>query len=216
MQRREYVAKIAELEDLRLRLYILVEEQMARALSEGRSTDPSLVDSSSMKERHLEALDAHGRFGLTPQELHEKRTVWLWRPGERMPTIRVKTISMFLNRLCRDNLVSRKREGRTFRYFIDENGRSRLKHYRDLREKETELSLHDRWLYDIALSNSRFIGRIKEEHKLFEKSLSSLDPRFVPIYSYIWRRIDSLLDSIFFFRKVLNRSLSLLRTSFCP
>ena len=42
---------------------------------------------------------------------------------------RVKTVSMFLNRLCRSGLAKRKAEGRTYRYFITVSGRKRLNYY---------------------------------------------------------------------------------------
>jgi hypothetical protein len=120
--------KIQELEDLRLEHNIILTKGISEALKRGTPTENLLRSFPKMKQRYLEALAAYGRFGLTPQEFYEKRMIWLYSPNEDT-TVRVKTISMFLNRLSRGSLAERKVEGRTYRYFITLGGHSRLNYY---------------------------------------------------------------------------------------
>jgi len=108
-------------------------KRISEALKKGTSIETLLESFPKMKERYLTALAAYGSFGLTPQELHKKRMIWLYCPSENI-TFRVKTISMFLNRLYRGGLVERRAEGRTYRYFITLSGRNRLNYYSQTRD----------------------------------------------------------------------------------
>jgi hypothetical protein len=84
------------------------------------------------------ALFTYGQLGLLSRELYQKRRIWLCRPGEGDVPRRAKTVSMFLNRLSRAGLVSRKREGHTYRYFITMNGRKRLGYYQTLSKRKKD------------------------------------------------------------------------------
>jgi hypothetical protein len=121
--------RIQELEDLRLDNNIILIKKKCEALNKGISLETLSKSFPRMKQRYLEALNVYGSFGLTPQELHENRRFWLSSPYEVTVFWRVKTVSMFLNRLCRGGLAERKSEGRTYRYFITLNGRKRLNYY---------------------------------------------------------------------------------------
>jgi len=126
-------SKIQELEELRLEYNTILTKRISEALKKGTPIETLLKSFPKMKERYLTALAAYGSFGLTPQELHEKRMIWLYCPSEDI-TLRVKTISMFLNRLCRGGLAERKAEGRAYRYFITLSGRNRLNYYSQTRD----------------------------------------------------------------------------------
>lgn len=121
--------RIQELEMLRLDRNTILTKRISEALRKGTPIETLLKSFPKMKQRYLEALGAYGSFGLTPQELHEKRMIWLYYPEEYTMLFRVKTVSMFLNRLCRSGLAERKAEGRTYRYFITSSGRKRLNYY---------------------------------------------------------------------------------------
>jgi hypothetical protein len=126
--------RIQELEDLRLDYNIILIKKKCEALKKGTPLDPLSKSCPRMKQRYLEALNVYGSFGLTPQELHESRKIWLASPYEATLLWRVKTVSMFLNRLCRNGLAERKAEGRTYRYFITSSGRKRLNYYSRTRD----------------------------------------------------------------------------------
>jgi hypothetical protein len=121
--------KIQELEGLRLERNTLLAKKIVEALKRGNPIETLMVSCPKMKQRYLEALAIYGRFGLTPQELHQKRMIWLYCPKENIRLFRAKTVSMFLNRLYRSGLAERKTEGRTYRYFITLNGHKRLNCY---------------------------------------------------------------------------------------
>lgn len=88
----------------------------------------------SMTERALMALEAYGRFGLTVRELYEKRKIWLFFPDDGPEwTSSVKAVSMLLRRL-NHRLADREKEGREWRYRINNGGCSRLAYYRRVRE----------------------------------------------------------------------------------
>jgi len=127
-------SKIQELEELRLEYNKILTERILKALRQGVPMEATLKSFPKMKERYLEALRVYGSFGLAPQELHEKRMTWLYCPKEKTALFRVKTVSMFLNRLCRSGLAERRREGRTYRYFITLSGRKRLNYYIQMRD----------------------------------------------------------------------------------
>jgi DNA-binding MarR family transcriptional regulator len=126
-------SKIQELEDLRLDYNKILTVKITKALKQGVPIEDTLKSFHKMKGRYLEALCAYGSFGLAPQELHKKRSIWLYCPNEET-TVRVKTVSMFLNRLGRSGLAERKVEGRTYRYFITASGRKRLNYYIQIRD----------------------------------------------------------------------------------
>ena len=133
MEKDEFKKKIEQLEDCRINYYLVNVKKIGEALNSGRSSESVFVDFSRMKERYLEAICTYGQLGLLSRELYEKRGIWLWRPGEGdVPSARLKTVSMYLNRLSRAGLVYRKREGREYRYFITMNGRKRLYYYQNL------------------------------------------------------------------------------------
>jgi hypothetical protein len=121
--------RIQELEGLRLEYNTILTKKTSEALKKGTPIETLLKSSQKMKQKYLQALAAYGSFGLTPQELHKKRMIWLYYPNEGTVLFRVKTVSMFLNRLCRSGLAERKAEGRTYRYFITVSGRKRLNYY---------------------------------------------------------------------------------------
>ena len=125
--------KIQEIEDLRLDTQKSLEVKITKALNQGAPIEDTLKSFLKMKGRYLKALEVYGRFRLAPQELHEKRRSWLYCPLEET-TDRVKTVSMFLNRLRRSGLAERKAEGRTYRYFITSSGRKRLNYYSRTRD----------------------------------------------------------------------------------
>ena len=125
--------KIQEFEDHRLQNSIKLVKEISEALNKGISLETLSKSFPRMKQRYLEALAVYGSFGLTPQELHENRRIWLASPYEVTVLWRVKTVSMSLNRLCRGGLAKRNAEGRTFRYFITLNGRNRLNYYIQMR-----------------------------------------------------------------------------------
>jgi hypothetical protein len=131
--------KIQELEDLRIEYNTILARRMSEALKRGIPTENLLRSFPKTKQRYLEALAACGRLGLTPYELHEKRLIWLYSPNEDT-TVRVKTISMFLNRLHRCGLAERKTEGRSYRYFITLSGHNRLNYYSKTRDPHREPS----------------------------------------------------------------------------
>ena len=126
-------SKIQELEGLRLEYNTILTKKTSEALKKGTPLEMLLKSFPRMKQRYLEALAVYGSFGLTPQELHESRKIWLASPYEATLLWRVKTVSMFLNRLCRSGLAERKTEGRTYRYFITLSGRKRLNYYIKMR-----------------------------------------------------------------------------------
>ena len=121
--------KIQEVEDLRLQNSMKLVNEISEAHNKGISLETLSKSFPRMKQRYLEALNVYGRFGLTPQELHESRKIWLDSPYEVTVLWRVKTVSMSLNRLCRGGLAKRKAEGRTYRYFITSSGYNRLTYY---------------------------------------------------------------------------------------
>ena len=125
--------RIQELEGLRLEYNTIMIKKTSEALKKGTPLEMLLKSFPRMKQRYLEALAVYGSFGLTPQELHEKRRIWLYYPDEVTVLWRVKTVSMFLNRLGRSGLAERKEEGRTYRYFITVSGRKRLNYYIQMR-----------------------------------------------------------------------------------
>ena len=127
--------KIEELEALRLEHLSIVTKNVVEARRKGI---PYEVDFPEMKERYLAALTAYNDFGLTPLELYKKRREWLWCPDERKCPDRMETISMFLRRLKQAGLARREREGHMFRYFITENGSTRLNYYRNRRNTQKE------------------------------------------------------------------------------
>jgi hypothetical protein len=129
-------SKIQELEELRLEYNTILEKRIFEAFNKGTLVETLLKSFPKTKERYLKALAAYGSFGLTPQELHEKRMIWLYCPSEGI-TPKVKTISMFLNRLCRGGLAERKAEGRTYRYFITLSGRKRFNYYSQTRDLQS-------------------------------------------------------------------------------
>ncbi len=138
MERQEQKKRIGELECFRLEYFLIIERKMAEALKSGKPPESVFVDFSGIKERYLEALGVYGSLGLTSRELYGTRKVWLERPGEKYVFGRVKTVSMFLNRLRRADLVDRKREGREYRYFITINGRKRLHYYENLSKRKMD------------------------------------------------------------------------------
>ena len=150
MHEHELRKKIEEIENLRLDKYLIIERKMLEAVRAGRPVDPRFIDLSGMKERYLEALAVYSSLGLTPRELYEKRVEWLWRPGEKMSK-RIKTISMFLRRLRLDGLARRKREDRTFRYFITLSGRRRLSYYRNQKRQVSDEPSWDQLFFEAFL-----------------------------------------------------------------
>lgn len=127
--------KIQELEILRLENYTIIQKKITNALRAGRRLDPRVFGSTGMKQRYLTALVAYGRLGLTPAELFEshRRTVWLMHPCDKGSSPKsVKTVAMFLLRLKRDGLARREEEENTFRYYITDSGRRRLRYYTSL------------------------------------------------------------------------------------
>ena len=135
LDREEHKREIELLEQELLDIYIQREKQLLEVIRDGRSID-SLIDTSGMKERYLKALAIHGPIGLTPVELNTKikKIAWLTRPGDDHRSIKDKTISMFLLRLYRHGLADRKKEKRTWRYFININGTKRLRYYENKRK----------------------------------------------------------------------------------
>ena len=122
-------SRIQELEELRLQNNIKLAKEISEALNKSISLETPSKSFPRLKQRYLEALNVYGIIGLTPQELHEKRIIWLYSPDVVTLLWRVKTVSMFLNRLSRSGLAERKAEGRTYRYFITLSGRKRLNYY---------------------------------------------------------------------------------------
>ncbi len=127
-------SKIQELERLVLEYNMILTKRISVEVKNGASMETLLESFPKMKERYLKALVAYGSFGLTSQELYEKRMIWLYCPKENTALFRVKTVSMFLNRLYRGGLAERKAEGRTYRYFITLSGRNRLNYYSRTRD----------------------------------------------------------------------------------
>ena len=135
LDREEHKREIKHLEQELLDIYIQREKQLLEVIKAGRSID-SQTDRSGMKEKYLKTLAIHGPIGLTPAELNTKtkKIAWLTRPGDDHRTVKDKTISMFLLRLYRHGLADRKKEKRTWRYFININGTERLRYYENKRK----------------------------------------------------------------------------------
>jgi len=129
--------KLGTLENRRLDVNLAIADRMLEAVKNGISIEGKHTDLSGKKERYLEALSCYQPWGLTPEELYEKRQVWLWHPGEP-EVLRVKTVSLFLLRLKRDGLASRIRESHSWRYFIKKDGIKRLEFYIEKRKPEEE------------------------------------------------------------------------------
>ena len=127
--------KVEKLETLRLELFLEQEKKILEALKADRPVDPRFIDSSGMKQRYLEALEAYKGLGITPSELYKNWSAWLWRPSDDKIVVRQKTISMSLRRLRLAGLARRESEDHTYRYFRTKNGSERLNYYKKRNEE---------------------------------------------------------------------------------
>ena len=127
---RERGKMISKIEDGNLDYYCRAEKKIAEMRKKGEPVDTSILFSSGKKQRYLQALRSYDCIGLTAKELHEKRYCWLYQPGEE-EDFRLKTISMFLSRLYKKGLASRRRcdWSKAYRYYITENGEKKLAYY---------------------------------------------------------------------------------------
>jgi predicted transcriptional regulator len=113
-----------------------------------------LLDLSiGLTEKCMSGLIINFRSGLTPLEMSRQYYLHLSEIGRR--PVRVKTLSMTMHRLERKHLARKVREGRTFRYFLTQEGYDDDAYRREKRQKMRRRILVDRGLLLQHLSDRR-------------------------------------------------------------
>jgi hypothetical protein len=135
--------EIRELKEWKLESFHFDEllELIEKWAKEARMEKEHEDDYPETSELILKALAIFKRHGLTPNELYDKYNFLLSGPYEKWNSHSYHAVSMLLIRACSNGLADRIRETKTYRYFINSNGESRLEYYRKKRiEKQKQKS----------------------------------------------------------------------------